>query len=46
VQYKNIPLVMIFNEIKCHVNTFFVLVGDASPTYPLCPRLSDGIITI
>jgi len=24
-------LAMIFNEIKCHVNTFFGLVGDASP---------------
>jgi len=26
---------MIFNEIKCHVNTSFGLVGgDASPLYP------------
>jgi len=25
---------MIFNEIKSHVNTFLVLVGDASPTSP------------
>ena len=31
---------MIFNEIKCHVNTFLGLVGgDASPASPLCPRL-------
>jgi len=27
---------MIFNEIKCPVNTSLGLVGDASP---LCPRL-------
>jgi len=32
-----ILLAMIFNEIKCHVNTSLGLVGgDASP---LCPRL-------
>jgi len=35
VQCKNI-LAMIFNEIKCHVNTFLGLVGgDASPAFPL-----------
>jgi len=27
-------LVMIFNEIKCHVSTFLGLVGDASPASP------------
>jgi len=33
---------MIFNEIKCRVNTSLGLVGgDASPAPPLCPRLSD-----
>jgi len=32
---------MIFNEIKCHVNTSLDLVGgDASPAPPLCPRLT------
>jgi len=30
---------MIFNEIKCHVNTSLGLVGGASP---LCPRLLVG----
>jgi len=41
VQYKNI-LAMIFNEIKCHVNTTLGLVeGDASPASPLCPRLTE-----
>jgi len=30
---------MIFNEIKCPVNTSLGLVGDASPASPLCPRL-------
>ena len=31
---------MIFNEIKCHVNTSLGLVGrHASPASPLCPRL-------
>jgi len=35
---------MIFNEIKCRVNTSLGLVGDASPaSLPLCPRL--GITT-
>jgi len=33
VQYKSI-LAMIFNEIKCHVNTSLGLVGNASPAYP------------
>jgi len=33
-------LVMIFNEIKCHVNTFLGLVGEMHPLHPpLCPRL-------
>jgi len=36
MQYKNI-LVMIFNKIKCHVNTSLGLVGGMHP--PLCPRL-------
>jgi len=36
VQYKSI-LAMIFNEIKCHVNTSLGLVGEMHP--PLCPRL-------
>jgi len=26
---------MIFNEIKCHINTSFGLVGDASPAPPV-----------
>jgi len=30
---------MIFNEIKCHVNTLFDLVGGCIPYIPLCPRL-------
>jgi len=30
VQYTNI-LAMIFNEIKCHVNTSFGLVGGCIP---------------
>jgi len=34
VQYKNI-LTMIFNGIKCHVNTSLGLVGGCSP---LCVR--------
>jgi len=39
VQYKSI-LAMIFNEIKCHVNTSLGLVaGDAGDASPLCPRL-------
>jgi len=34
---------MIFDEIKCHVNTSLGLVGgDASPASPLCPRLLAG----
>ena len=31
-------LAMIFNEIKCHVNTFLGLVWGCIPV-PLCPRL-------
>jgi len=39
VQYKNI-LAMIFNEIKCHVNTSLGLVGGMHSLHPpLCPRL-------
>jgi len=39
VQYKNI-LAMIFNEIKCHVNTSLGLVGRMHPLHPpLCPPL-------
>ena len=31
---------MIFNEIKCHVNTSLGLVGGMHPLHPsLCPRL-------
>jgi len=37
-------LVMIFNEIKCHVNTFLGLVEDASPISPLCLRLPRHLI--
>jgi len=33
---------MIFNEIKCHVNTSLGLVGGASPTSPLSPRLGTA----
>jgi len=37
---------MTFNEIKCHVNTFLGLVGDASPaSLPLCPRLGCSVLT-
>jgi len=33
---------MIFNEIKCHVNTSFGLVGGMHPLHPpLCPRLVE-----
>jgi len=32
---------MIFNEIKCHVDTSLVLVGGCIPCIPpLCPRLT------
>jgi len=34
-------LVIIFNEIKCHVNPFLGLVGDASPT--LSPVSAPGL---
>jgi len=37
-------LAMIFNEIKCHVNTSFGLVGGCIPCTPLCPRLVVGLI--
>jgi len=38
---------MIFNEIKCHVNTCLGLVeGNASPASPLCPRLVVTITVI
>jgi len=33
VQYKSI-LAMIFNEIKCHVNTCLGLVGGCIPCIP------------
>ena len=33
MQYKNI-LAMIFNEIKCHVNTSLGLVGGCIPCIP------------
>jgi len=41
VQYQSI-LAMLFNEIKCHVNTSLGLVGGMHPVHasPLCPRLS------
>jgi len=40
VQYKSI-FAMIFNQIKCHVNTSSGLVGGCIPyILPLCPRLS------
>jgi len=33
---------MIFNEIKCHVNTTLGLVGGCIPCIPpLCPRLLE-----
>jgi len=38
VQYKSI-FAMIFNEIKCHVNTSLGLVEGMHPLHPLCPRL-------
>jgi len=44
VQYQSI-LAMLFNEIKCHVNTSLGLVGgDASPASLLCPRLLKCLI--
>ena len=40
VQYKSI-MAMIFNEIKCYVNTSLGLVGGCIPCIPpLCPRLT------
>jgi len=39
-------LAVIFNEIKCHVNTFLGLVGDASLASPLCPQLRLSLITL
>jgi len=33
---------MSFNEIKCHVNTSFGLLGGMHPLHPpLCPRLTS-----
>ena len=29
---------MIFNEIKCHVNTSLGLVGEMHPLHPPCVR--------
>jgi len=38
-------MAMIFNEIKCHVNTSLGLVGGMHPLHiPLCPRLSEATI--
>jgi len=37
VQYKSI-LAMIFNEIKCHVNTSLGLLGGFIPCITPCPR--------
>ena len=31
---------MIFNEIKCRVNTSLGLVGGMHPLHPPCPRLA------
>jgi len=37
---------MIFNEIKCRVNTSLGLVrGDASPASSLCPRLAGWCLS-
>ena len=39
-------LAMIFNEIKCRVNTSLGLVrGDASPASSLCPRLAGWCLS-
>ena len=37
---------MIFNEIKCHVNTSLGLVGDASPASSPFPRLAIAYILL
>jgi len=38
---------MIFNEIKCHVNTNIGLVGGMHPLHPpLCPRLRTDTNTL
>jgi len=44
VQYKSI-LAMIFNEIKCHVNTFSGLMGGMHPP-PLRPRLTVNLTLV
>jgi len=35
---------MIFNEIKCHVNTSLGLVGDASPPPVSAPAWLPGLM--
>jgi len=35
---------MIFNEIKCHVNTSLGLVRGCITCTPLCPRLNTGLV--
>jgi len=41
-----ILLVMIFNEIKCHVNTSSGLVGGCIPCIPpLCPHLPVDVFS-
>jgi len=36
---------MIFNEIKCHVNTSLGLAGGMHPLHPpLCPRLIRALM--
>jgi len=41
VQYTNI-LAMIFNEIKCHVNTSFGLVGGCIPLHGQLKLMTTG----